>query len=203
MQPPNSVRQGYVYMNKNTQQEFSIQEDKPLIWIACLAAYNNGKLHGRWIDASQGEEYVWDEIKDVLKTSPEPDAEEWAIHDYQGFHGYRVSESHSIDKLCEVAELIWEAEEESEGKGKVVAELIEDYNVDGAREMLEDNFIGCFEKEDDFIYQHVEDCCLLEGVSETVKRYFDYDALLRDMKLNGEILTIEANWNEIYFFYNR
>lgn len=190
-------------MNKNTQQEFSIQEDKPLIWIACLAAYNNGKLHGRWIDASQGEEYVWDEIKDVLKTSPEPDAEEWAIHDYQGFHGYRVSESHSIDKLCEVAELIWEAEEESEGKGKVVAELIEDYNVDGAREMLEDNFIGCFEKEDDFIYQHVEDCCLLEGVSETVKRYFDYDALLRDMKLNGEILTIEANWNEIYFFYNR
>jgi hypothetical protein len=27
-------------------------EDRPRIYVACLAAYNNGCLHGRWIDAT-------------------------------------------------------------------------------------------------------------------------------------------------------
>lgn len=26
-------------------------KDGPRIYVACLAAYNNGHLHGRWIDA--------------------------------------------------------------------------------------------------------------------------------------------------------
>ena len=26
--------------------------DTPRIYVACLAAYNNGRLHGRWIDAT-------------------------------------------------------------------------------------------------------------------------------------------------------
>jgi Antirestriction protein (ArdA) len=25
----------------------------PRIYVACLAAYNNGRLHGEWIDADQ------------------------------------------------------------------------------------------------------------------------------------------------------
>jgi antirestriction protein len=28
---------------------------EPRIYVACLAAYNNGNLHGAWIDATQGE----------------------------------------------------------------------------------------------------------------------------------------------------
>jgi Antirestriction protein (ArdA) len=28
---------------------------EPRIYVACLAAYNNGYLHGAWIDAIQGE----------------------------------------------------------------------------------------------------------------------------------------------------
>lgn len=57
------------------------------IYVACLAAYNNGKLHGRWIDATQGEDHIWDETRAMHAESPEPDAEEWSIHDYEGFEG--------------------------------------------------------------------------------------------------------------------
>ena len=32
--------------------------DTPRIYAACLAAYNNGHLHGRWIDATQDPETV-------------------------------------------------------------------------------------------------------------------------------------------------
>ena len=31
----------------------------PRIYVACLAAYNNGRLHGRWIDADQSVEDIW------------------------------------------------------------------------------------------------------------------------------------------------
>ena len=55
-------------------------QDPTRIYVACLASYNNGTLHGRWIDATQGEAHIWHETRAMLATSPEPDAEEWAIH---------------------------------------------------------------------------------------------------------------------------
>ena len=50
------------------------------IYVACLAAYNNGCLHGRWIDAMQGEDHIWLETSAMLAASPVQDAEEYAIH---------------------------------------------------------------------------------------------------------------------------
>ena len=54
-------------------------EDAPRIYVACLAAYNNGCLHGRWIDATTPDE-IMDEVRAMLAASPLPGAEEWAIH---------------------------------------------------------------------------------------------------------------------------
>jgi hypothetical protein len=54
--------------------------DTPRIYLACLAAYNNGRLHGAWVDADQGADHIWNELRKMLRASPEPDAEEWAIH---------------------------------------------------------------------------------------------------------------------------
>lgn len=53
---------------------------RPRIYVACLAAYNNGRLHGAWIDAAQGEDHVWACVRKMLAASPDPHAEEWAIH---------------------------------------------------------------------------------------------------------------------------
>ena len=53
--------------------------DRPRIYVACLAAYNNGRLHGAWIDATTPDE-IRTEVRAMLAASPEPDAEEWAIH---------------------------------------------------------------------------------------------------------------------------
>ncbi|MGL1161851.1 antirestriction protein ArdA, partial [Vibrio parahaemolyticus] len=74
----------------------------PRIYVACLAAYNNGKLHGRWIDANQSTDLIWDEINDVLKTSPEPDAEEWAVHDYEGFGEIALTEWPDIARVSKL-----------------------------------------------------------------------------------------------------
>jgi len=41
------------------------------IYIADLAAYNAGRLRGRWIDANQSPEELGDEVKNMLLESPE------------------------------------------------------------------------------------------------------------------------------------
>ena len=47
-----------------------INENTPSIYVACLAAYNNGYLHGTWIDAPQSEDKIHDEIQQLLAKSP-------------------------------------------------------------------------------------------------------------------------------------
>src|SRR3954452_17997246 len=92
--------------------------EKPRIYVASLADYNVGNLHGRWIDATQGADAIRREIAEMLAASPEPDAEEYAIHDYDNFRGLRLAEFEDIDRVAEVAILIAE-------HGPVFAKLVE------------------------------------------------------------------------------
>ena len=66
------------------------------ISVADIAAYDNGKLHGVWIDATQDVDGIQEQINELLTNSPEEDVEEYAIHDCEGFAGYSVSEYEGI-----------------------------------------------------------------------------------------------------------
>jgi len=73
--------------------------DTPRIYVACLAAYNGGTLHGEWIDADQSADDIGEAIKQMLSRSPEPCAEEWAIHDHENFQGIELGECPFAAKL--------------------------------------------------------------------------------------------------------
>jgi len=77
--------------------------DEIRIYVADLAAYNNGKLHGVWIDACDDINNIWEQIKAMLAASPEDFAEEYAIHDYEGFGSYALSEYEGIETAHKVA----------------------------------------------------------------------------------------------------
>src|SRR5690242_9229769 len=91
--------------------------DSPRIYVADLAAYNAGRLHGAWIDADQDPDEIRAEIQKMLEASPEPGAEEYAIHDYEGFGSIRFSEFEDLDRISEMAKLIDE-------HGDLAAEVI-------------------------------------------------------------------------------
>jgi antirestriction protein len=110
------------------------------IYVACLASYNAGTLHGRWIDVDDkdGDE-IAAEVAEMLRGSPYPNvtrvqckdcshiqdyrendtcdecggdlgkpfpsAEEWAIHDHEGF-GNMVGEYTSFDDVAAIAEAL-------------------------------------------------------------------------------------------------
>ena len=79
------------------------QRLQPRIYVASLSDYNAGRLHGRWIDATQGVDAVQEEVNAMLAESREAVAEEWAIHDYDEFAGVRLGEWEDLARVCELA----------------------------------------------------------------------------------------------------
>ena len=168
--------------------------DRPRIYVACLAAYNNGGLHGRWIDATTPDE-IRDEVRAMLAASPEPDAEEWAIHDYEGFEGANLSEYASFETVCELADFIVE---HGELGGKVLSHFGDDLGE--ARAAYED-YAGEYQSAADFAEQLHEDTGT--EIPESLRYYIDWQALARDMALNGEIMVFKTGFDEVHVFWSR
>jgi antirestriction protein len=76
--------------------------DTPRIYVASLADYNNGELHGTWIDADQDPDELRTAIAAMLARSTEEVAEDWAIHDFEGFGPFQVGEYESLDVVSAV-----------------------------------------------------------------------------------------------------
>lgn len=85
-----------------TEQEPS-PRPLPRIYIACLAAYNNGRMHGVWLDATRNARELQAEVQAMLAASPVPEAEDFAIHDHEGFTGYPLGEHESLEFLHRLA----------------------------------------------------------------------------------------------------
>lgn len=79
------------------------ERDRPRIYAASLSDYNAGELHGAWVDANQDPDDLGADIDAMLAASPTGGAEEWAIHDYDGFGPMRLSEYETIDTISRLA----------------------------------------------------------------------------------------------------
>ena len=166
----------------------------PRIYVADLAAYNNGYLHGVWIDATQDIENIQNEINAMLKTSPVCDAEEYAIHDYEGFEGYKLGEYEGIDSAREAALFI--AEFPAFG-----AELLNHFTtIDEARSAAEDDYCGCYGSVADYAQELTEETT---EIPKNLSFYIDYERMGRDMEMSGDIFTIETAHDEVHIFWNR
>lgn len=154
-------------------------EDSPQIYVACLSAYNNGKLHGEWIDADQHPDDIMEEIKEMLKNSPEADAEEFAIHDYQGFYDIQIHEYESIEKLSILAKLITKHGE------PFTVWLLDKGGVDEVDDESEDEFIENYHGEQDSEVQYAEnlmtDCY---EIPDFLESYINWDKWARDLFLS-------------------
>lgn len=119
------------------------------IYVACLASYNNGRLYGRWIDATNGADDIWAEIREMLAESPMPGAEEWAIHDFEGFRGIRLSEYESIERVAEMAAAI-------EEHGVAFAAYVNYVGGDPDVSQFEESYRGSWESEEAFAEHEIE-----------------------------------------------
>lgn len=181
-----------------------IDLDTPQIYVACLASYVSGHLHGRFIDATQDAENIHDEIQQMLSTSPiatddEP-CEEWAIHDYENFCSIRLDEYENIEHVSALAQTLQE-------HGEAFAKYFEHIGFDSVEEALtsfEDNYCGCFESIEDYARDYYEQTGELEIIEKAGLNsyYINWSAIARDWEYSGDISCLEESHNQIHVFYN-
>lgn len=166
--------------------------EQPRIYVACLAAYNNGYLHGAWIDAAQEPWAIYDAVRDMLAASPVQDAEEWAIHDYEGFGGVRIEEYTGFERVSEIASFLAE-------HGEIGAAVLDYYSGDlaDAREALEDRHLGAYASLADYMQEVTEDTT---AIPQSLRYYVDYQAMARDAELNGDLFTVSTAWDVVHIF---
>lgn len=209
------------------------------IYVACLASYNNGVLHGEWIDADEGVDHIHEEIAKILRTSKYPNveiecpscvgrgervighnsetgdtrmgpcedckgtgkvasAEEWAIHDFEGFAGIKLSESHDLDDVAALAELIAEHDEDLV---QAASDHTSEHDADSIRSVIEDQYRGTFDSEEDYAVSLIADCYSLKDIPDIIANHIDYEGIARDLQMGGDCSFVRVN-GAVYVFDN-
>ncbi|HFL2715804.1 TPA: antirestriction protein ArdA [Legionella pneumophila] len=166
--------------------------DTPYIYVACLASYNSGILHGKWIDAFQDPDLIYDEIYQMLRESPVDIAEDYAIHDYEGFLNIEISEFESILNVAEIADFVIKY-------GELGAQLCNEYSMEDAEKFLEECYQGSYDSEVDFARAYFDDCYSNE-IPENLLFYIDYESFARDLFIN-DYVSVESNGQTHVFCY--
>lgn len=172
----------------------------PRIYVASLADYVDGRLHGSWLDVTGDLDDLNERIKAMLEASPLPGAEEWAIHDFDNFAPLQLGEYESLARIAMI--------------GRGVAEHGEAFKhwaaVAGTDRMdlfesFEDAYHGHWETVEefaeslwaDFGYQAILEQAIPDDLQPYVR--FDVEAFARDLQLGGDIVTSEGDGG-VYVF---
>ncbi|MDX2116828.1 MAG: antirestriction protein ArdA [Planctomycetota bacterium] len=159
----------------------------PRIYVASLADYNANRLVGRWIEANQPPERLQRAIDEMLAESKEEVAEDWAIHDYEGFGRWRPSEFEDLETISRVAVAIGT-------HGELFSEVLHhcDDEIDRAIQLLQECHSGPYNSPADYASELFEDCYSkeLEALPSVVRWAIDWEVVASELELSGDVLII-------------
>ena len=154
-------------------------DDIPRVYVACLGCYNEGRYHGKWMDADELEsEWLHGDLREdgsyPMTRCKRECHDEWAIHDHEYI---RCSEHPDIDDLVETMHAF---EEYSDGFREWYNHCGDQY--DDPVETWQDRYHGEYDSERAFAEEWAEMCGYLtdsHGDKRTgpnpLLRYIDWD----------------------------
>lgn len=198
----------------------STTTDTPQVWIACLQSYNNGRLIGEWVDATDME-YMTEAVeriklaaikaagKDfpVYFTMPE----EFAIHDYNNFPGNIVSQFGEYPNWKHVVAVAAAIEEH----GDMFRAWLEfrdsiDFDEEDIIERCQEQYEGQWDDEESYVRDRVMstglgeieageaevwDGCRHKKINrlESIENYIDWDTLRTEWFDHGTLTLVTIN----------
>jgi antirestriction protein len=177
----------------------------PQVWVGSLSDYNDGSLHGAWMDAAREVEAIQADIQTMLDASPlaaqtgQP-AEEWGIFDHEGFGAFRLAEYENLEVVSRIARGIAE-------HGLAYAAYAE--VMDGDPDALAgftDAYLGHHDSIQAYAEQLVDELgyadLFNQAVPSSLQQYvrINTEALARDLELGGAIHVLPAAVGGVWIF---
>lgn len=163
------------------------------IYVSCLSSYNHGILHGEWIDACLDVEEIDQNIKKMLACSPMEGAEEFAIHDHDGFGGYEIGEFMNVQRVHDIACFI-------NAYPKYGVSLLKVFNDDleQATSCAENCYAGCYTSTEDYAMQLAEEHYQIPAF---ISPYVDYQRWGEELLM--DYVVIKIHHDELHLFHNQ
>lgn len=161
---------------------------RPRIYVASLADYNEGRIYGRWLRVPEEVSELEREIREMLAAAPAPGAEEWAVHDHEGFFGIHIGEWPDLAKLCQAATFIAE-------HGELFAKLVDHLgglgSLDEAERYMTEGCRGYFDSLAEFAEELFSDTTPeLDALPQILLSAIDWEEVGRELELCGDIFTV-------------
>lgn len=176
--------------------------DGPRIYVASLSDYNDGRLHGTWLDADADPDELADGINDMLARSPTPGAEEWAIHDHEGFGPLHLGEYEDIATISQLGRGIAE-------HGAAFAHWAEICGTRDPDELarFDDVYLGHWNSAEAYAEELLDDLGIEELLEREVPEHLqpyvtvDVDGFARDLEYSGDVTASDGD-HGVYLFDN-
>ncbi len=173
----------------------------PRIYVASLSDYNAGRLHGAWLDADQDGEEMLAGIRTMLAASREPGAEEWAIHDFEGFGTLRLSEYEDINFVATVGQGIAE-------HGLAFAAWASYLGSHTAEDLegFEDAYRGRWESPTAYAEEFLTDIGMVDEIERVVPDsmqqyvHIDFQAWANDVVMSGGLVEVDDGEGGVFLF---
>jgi len=173
---------------------------RPRIWVGSWADYNNGILHGYWIDAARDPDELQADIDAMLAASPIAQqtgmpSEEWGVFDSENFRPLLLGEQPSLDYISTVARGI--AQDGPAYAAFAALELGGDFA---------DSYLGHYESVEAYVDEQIDAFGFEAMLDEAVPGYFrpyvriDVEGIARDLQLGGEIAVEPAVGGGVWIF---
>jgi len=177
--------------DENDEGPEQLRQAPPRIYVASLADYNEGRLHGAWLDVRGELRELEEGVRAMLAASRLSGAEEWAIHDYEGFVPLRLREHESLERIARI--------------GEGIARHGEAFKHWATIEGITRLDRGHWQSVEAFGQAFWDDCAFDDAIAKVIPEQlqayvrFDAAAFARDLELSGDISS-SAGDGGVYIF---
>ena len=170
------------------------------IYVASLSDYNDGRLHGAWLDATAEPDELTEGVTAMLARSPIPGAEEYAIHDYEGFGPLRLGEYEDLATISQIGQGI-------ATHGPAFAHWASVCGTDDRDELgrFDDVYLGHWDSIEDYAEELLDDLgiddLIERNIPDSLQGYVtvDTEGFARDLEYSGDVTSSEGD-NGVYLF---
>ncbi|MDZ7733878.1 MAG: antirestriction protein ArdA [Acidimicrobiia bacterium] len=159
-------------------------------WPPCRTTTRGGSMVGGSTPRQDYDEVV-EEVNEMLATSPEPGAEEYAIHDYENFGRVYLSEYEDLRTVCALADGI-----EAYGKAFAgLAAVLDREEWERVLERFDEFYRGCWPSMVDYAAELLDDLGIdIDAIGPEILQPYvrvDLDAFADDLAYDFHVVETD------------